>query len=220
MENEYFGGIVTNEDELSASLPMKFKAEGGQVFKILSNLYRIKTHYTDPKIINLAGKTPTSIAYMGENSLAIQRGLKVKEDLYYLVEVNGERVVQLLPAGFVYAINDVIKELKKVKKNAGVDKRMYSWELIKIEAQTRDEFTQYSAKIKEEVTPVTPAELEMNTKMLVDTMAGYADRLRQKYSEYMSSSTPAPAPKEEVIDDEPVDDRAMNERINIDDIPF
>jgi hypothetical protein len=208
--------FVQNEDQLKAAVNMKFKVDGGEKVKLLSNLVTLKSHYVQATQY----KAGATIAYMGEDSEAVKRGLKTKRDYFYLVEmdhmVEGKQVVEtvvlLVPAKVVYDINEYIDSANATAaKNGKKDKRQFSWKLEKHLPKTKDEYPSYSAVALEQIDAPSKADIEANNEILSNTLTGYVERLREKYHEYMGSSVDEVPPQQT---EDKTDD------INLDDIPF
>lgn len=191
--------IVT--DEQTEKRPSNFiKLEDKSKFIILSNLYKIKTHFLKAQ--------NTGVLCKGDTCLFCQKGQQARMEYFYYGLVNEEEGVVRVPASVFFALNDQERVLE-------IKKRDYIW-IISKKGTGLD--TEYGvARGKEAGAP--SISLEEANKKLSALQENYAKGLERKYLEQTGQGAATDLEDAPNIDtDEPK--KPANEDVDADDIPF
>jgi hypothetical protein len=164
-------GLIT--DEQTVKSPSEFlKLEAENDVALLSNVYQIKSHWINSQ--------KTSVACLGEKCSLCAGGQKFRMEYYYFGSVNGEKGFVRIPATVFFTMNKVESFLKK--KDPKIDKRSYSWLVMK-SGEGRD--TEYATS-KNDLVKIDMKEIEENNEKLVKVMSGYEKRLKERLEKVLT----------------------------------
>ena len=190
------------QQEKRESTFLKYESEN--ILIILSNLYKIDSHYV--KSIN------KFVACHKDNCQYCDYGLQKKAEYNYLVNLNGKEGIMDIKPSIFFNINAIERISKK-------DKRHISWMVIKTGSGLETEYTvSKDDNLTSEDIEKTNEKLEENNKKLAKIMIEREKRLEEEFKKNLKE-----ADIEERGDDSSKYEgltKDEEEVVNPDDVPF
>ena len=157
--------LITDEQKEKKSSSF-LKVEDGSVVTLKSNLVKTRTHFLKDE--------QTSVACIGENCFFCERGIKYRNEYFYLGTIDGEKGLVRLPASVFFDLNESERVLKKSKRN-------FEWIISKTGSGLK---TRYSVTRGSDIKEVTEKEIEKNNKKLLEMITAYDKTMKERYEEF------------------------------------
>jgi len=158
------------KDEQTVKAPSQFlKVKDGSEVVLQSNLIAIVTHFIRNKSM--------SVICAADNCYFCSKGMRFRNEYFYIGNVDKERGIIRLPASIFYSMN-------KDEKVLGKSKRMFEW-IISKEGEGLK--TKYSVTRGEDIKE-DAKEVEKNNKELVEKISRYEEKMKGNYSDLLADS--------------------------------
>lgn len=153
-------------DEQSERRPSQFlKLEDKAKLTILSNLYKVKTHFLQGQKV--------SVKCVGEDCYFCSAGVKARMEFFYFGKVNDVEGIVRVPASVFFQINESERVLE-------MDKRQSVWVVSKKGSGLETEYGVARGKDAGE----SSLELSQANAKLTQVLDPYTKNLEDKYKEY------------------------------------
>lgn len=179
-------------------------SEGNELI-LKSHLYRIDTHFIPEPF-------KKSVICMGDSCVVCKRGKNPKRSEYnYFVRLNGED-------GFMDVKGSVFFNIKGISKAQKKDPRQISWTVIKTgEGLSTEYTTSKNDNIPQEDYDALQRVIESNTEKLEEMMLKREEKLEAAYNELIARF---PKEEEEIEESLVVEDKASEQDVDPEEVPF